>query len=178
MPCDGHSVLDNSVHSPDYTIAVRTLANGETEPLCAVFDAMSATSRRNRFLVSMPAQLPPSIIEHLANVDGQHHAAFLASHGQKPIGVARWMRSLSKSDTAADVAVSVVDAYQGQGVGSLLARHLLNEARRANVRELVCVYDPSNERAARLARRLSAHPPTILDGLVSCRMAVSDGRGP
>jgi RimJ/RimL family protein N-acetyltransferase len=50
-----------------------------------------------------------------------------------PAGMARLVRDGS----AAEVAFEVVDAHQGRGIGSTLARELAADARAAGIRELV-----------------------------------------
>lgn len=79
----------------------------------------------------------------LAEVDGWRNAAVVAfdaavvlpDHPEgKPIGVARWM---SADDGPPELSVTVIDAYQGIGVGSRLMDHLLVLARRRGVNRII-----------------------------------------
>ena len=62
-------------------------------------------------------------------------AVMLPDHPEgKPIGVARWM---SGDDGPPELSITIVDAYQGMGVGSRLMDALLALARRRGVRRIV-----------------------------------------
>jgi len=88
-------------------------------------------------------ELPPSVLDRLAHVDGTIDAAIIAfdaavdlpDHPEgKPIGVARWMGS---PDGPPELSVTVIDSYQGLGVGSRLMDALLVLARRRGVRRII-----------------------------------------
>jgi GNAT superfamily N-acetyltransferase len=53
---------------------------------------------------------------------------------------------------AAEVAFAVVDDYQGQGIGSILMRHLVAIARRAGLAELVADVLPENRQMLTFSR--------------------------
>jgi GNAT superfamily N-acetyltransferase len=69
---------------------------------------------------------------YLSEVDHQRHVALGALDGAAPVGVVR-MVWLPDSDTDAEVALTLVDDYQGQGIGSELLRVMAVVARHRGV---------------------------------------------
>jgi acetyltransferase len=106
------------------------------------FDELSPESRHLRFFTAV-RELPENVRGRLANVDGVRNAAILAfdaavmlpDHPEGfPIGVARWM---SGDDGPPELSVTVIDAYQGLGVGTRLMDALLALARKRGVQRIL-----------------------------------------
>ena len=106
------------------------------------FQELSAESRHLRFFTAV-RELPDSVRAALREVDGHSNAAVIAfdaavrlpDHPEgKAIGVARWM---SGGDGPPELSISVIDTYQGCGVGTRLMDSLLALARRRGVRRIV-----------------------------------------
>ena len=105
------------------------------------FDELSSESRHLRFFTAV-RELPDAVRARLADVDGVRNAAVIAfdaavmldDHPEgKPIGVARWMTG---ADGPPELSVTVIDAYQGMGVGTRLMDSLLALARKRGVRRI------------------------------------------
>ena len=103
-------------------VSLRPFRPGDGGLLVAGFARMSPQSRYRRFLTPVP-RLTDSMLAFLTSVDDADHHAWGAMvdepDGEFGAGVVRWVRS--KADpTVADVAVTVIDDYQGRGLGGLL----------------------------------------------------------
>ena len=108
-------------------IELRRFRPGDGGLLVDGFARLSAQSRYRRFLAPMP-HLSDSMLAFLTSVDGLDHRAWGAlvdepdgPAGARTVGagVVRWVRT--KADAAvADFAVTVIDDYQGRGLGGLL----------------------------------------------------------
>ncbi len=109
---------------------MRLLGPADKEDLRRGFEQLSIRTRRLRFL-TLQNRLTDSQLNYLTNIDNQDHLALGAydtSHGEpKGIGVARYIRLSDEPDTA-EFAVTVIDAYQGRGVGRLLCELLIEAA--------------------------------------------------
>jgi len=106
------------------------------------FEGLGPASRHLRFFTAV-RELPAGVLERLSNVDGVVNAAIIAfdaaaelpNHPEgKPIGVARWM---SNAEGPPELSVTVIDEYQGIGVGSCLMDALLVLARKRGVRRII-----------------------------------------
>lgn len=146
--------------------ALRPLGPGETEPLLAVFDQLSAASRFDRYLAGVP-RLPSTMLKALAAVDGHDHVAWLASVAGQPAGIARYVRVGAAS---AEVAFEVADAHQGRGLGTALLDTITTVASAHGVRRVQATVLPTNAPSLRLLARLGI-PLTLRDGLL-------EGEGP
>jgi RimJ/RimL family protein N-acetyltransferase len=129
---------------------IRPLRAGEVAPLLAVFDQMSSTSRANRFLVGLPA-LTGTMISALVAVDGRDHVAWLASVGDRPVGIARYIRV---EPATAELALEVADAHHGRGVGTALLDAVTTLACVNGFRRVQAVVLPENRPSRRLLRKI------------------------
>lgn len=146
--------------------ALRPLRAGETEPLLAVFEGLSAASRASRYLVGVP-RLPSVMLKALVAVDGHDHVAWLATVAGEPAGIARYVRVAP--DTV-EVAFEVADDHQGLGLGTALLDVATTVAAAHGVRRVRATVLPTNAPSLRLLARLGI-PLTLVDGLL-------EGEGP
>lgn len=106
------------------------------------FSELGPESRHLRFFTAV-RELTPELKQRLREVDGWQHAAIVAfdatlrdeRHPEgKPVGVARW---ISGGDGPPELSVTVIDEYQGKGVGSRLMDALLALARKRGVTRII-----------------------------------------
>jgi RimJ/RimL family protein N-acetyltransferase len=101
---------------------------------------LSPESRFRRFFSPMP-HLPESLLEFFTHPDQVDHVAIAAgelldgSREGAGLGVARFIRLADRPD-AAELAVAVVDDWQGRGVGTALVRRLVELASAREVQVL------------------------------------------
>jgi GNAT superfamily N-acetyltransferase len=112
---------------------LRELGAGDDPVLDAVFAGLSPTSRFLRFHGSMP-RMSAAVRDRLAAVDGRGHLAVAAFAGTAPIGIARLIVA---GPGRAELAVEVVDAWQGRGVGRRLVESVVELGRARGVHEVV-----------------------------------------
>lgn len=119
---------------PDGTPAlIWPLLDTDRDLLQQGYAELSSASRRHRFLTELP-ELSDALLALLVDgADGVDHVAVVltvlpAGGGARPVGVARLVR-YPDEPAVADVAVTVLDAWQGRGVGGALLDAVL--ARRA-----------------------------------------------
>jgi GNAT superfamily N-acetyltransferase len=112
------------------TVLVRPLVPADRDELVARYGELSSQSRRLRF-VSAPNQLSERLLDHLMDVDYVDRHALVATLVDEPgapsVGIARYLRNRD-DPTMADAAVTVLDAYQGRGIGTLLLTSLVEAA--------------------------------------------------
>jgi GNAT superfamily N-acetyltransferase len=85
------------------------------------------------------------MVRVLTDLRPGHHEAYVAWRRGGPIGIVRWIRT-PDSPGAAELALEVVDAEQGAGVGRALAAFAAVQAWRAGVQTMLVSVDPDNVR--------------------------------
>lgn len=133
----------------DQRIVLKPTKQNEFQSIVEILNGLSAESQYLRF---GQKQLSPERIERMAQQIAAESSSFgagwiaycLQSDGSaEPIGMARYIES---SDGTAEVAFTVVDAYQGLGLGGILWNSVVRSAKRAKVSYLVAHVNPKNYR--------------------------------
>jgi RimJ/RimL family protein N-acetyltransferase len=104
-------------------VQVRPVQPGDAPALLRAYANLGEQSRYRRFFTVMP-ELPEATLKAAVEVDHTNHEALVAVPLQSDeiVGECRFVRLEDQPDTA-DLGVTVVDAWQGRGLGSaLLAR--------------------------------------------------------
>ena len=135
-------------------ITIRELVPADRDLVVGVFDGLSPRSRFLRFLSPLPS-LPEPTLDRLLDVDGHDHVALVAVRGGAGAGVARFVRD-AEDRGLADVALTVVDAEQGRGLGRALLLALRDVAADRGVRALTFDVHPGNAAMLGLLRSLDA----------------------
>jgi len=141
---DGSTVLIRQVHSTDAPL----LADG--------FARLSARSRRQRFLTRKD-QLSPAELRYFTEVDHHDHEALgaLSPGAGRGVGVARYVRD-AQDPQAAEIAVTIVDDWQGRGLATELLAQLSDRARQAGIHRFTALVAEDNMAMAQLLRNMSA----------------------
>ena len=102
------------------------------------------------------------------NVDFDKHVALVAlieEAGRKVIvGSGRYV---VVQPAKAEIAFTVIDQYQGQGIGSILMRHLSAIARAAGLRELIAEILPENMPMLKVCERSGLRMSTIRESEIT-----------
>ena len=144
-------------------IAIRPLGRHEAAPVLEVFAGMSTHSRRMRFLTAVPV-MTDSMLQRLTDIDHDVHGCWVATVGAEAVGLGRYVR-LAEEPGTAEVALDVVDRYQGHGLGKLLLEVVGAAAAIAGATSLYWVMDPANTRIRRLADPLGGRFALDYDAL-------------
>lgn len=140
-------------------IWIRELGPGEFAVLDAVFAGLSPASRFTRFHAGVP-RLLPAVRNTLAAVDGRRHIAVAAYVDDEPIGIARL---IAVRDRPADIAVEVVDRWQGHGVGTQLVLDVVERAREAGHTVVEAEIMAENRAVRRLIERIFPEATATVD---------------
>ena len=125
-------------------IEIRALKPQDRDDLMAAVDRTSSDSLYRRFF-AVRRHFTETEESFYLNVDFVSHVALIASADEngQPIIIAGGRYVVGELGQA-EVAFTVVDKYQGRGVGAALLRHLAMIARQAGLRELVAYVLPDN----------------------------------
>ena len=125
-------------------VVVRPIEPGDKDALLDGFSRLSERSRYRRFLSPTP-RLTDSQLRYLTEVDHDRHEAVIAfaEDSGEPIGVARYVR-FEDDPAKAEPAVTVVDAWQGRGLGTVLLEEVSERARAAGVERFEATVLASN----------------------------------
>ncbi len=134
-------------------VALREIDATDADLLDEVFAGMSAESRFQRYLTPMPV-LHPQARRALSAVDGCRHVGVVALVHGEAIGIARMIGLGPARSGRAELAVEVVDAWQGYGIGTRLALWVRDRAIELGYTELVAETSAGNHRAQALMRRV------------------------
>ncbi len=142
-------------------VRLRPGRSSDRELLLRGFERLSPESRYRRFLVTMP-ELRPEMVRYLTHVDHHDHEALIALDEEtgEGLGVARYVRNQDRPDVA-EVAVTVIDDWQGRGLGTLLLDALSVRAREEGIRSFTALMLATNDEMMDLFRRLD--PVQIVD---------------
>ena len=125
-------------------IEIRAFAPEDRPALIAAVGEVGPRSRYLRFF-TLKREFSEREREFFLNIDFDQHVALVAvaeEAGQKHlVGAGRYV---GVEPGKAEVAFTVIDRCQGQGIGKALVRHLVIVAREAGLHELVAEVLPEN----------------------------------
>ena len=142
-------------------VRLRQGRSGDGQLLRRGFERLSPESRYRRFLAAMP-ELSEEKVRYLTEIDHHDHEAIIALDERtgEGIGVARYVRDPRHPDRA-EVAVTVIDDWQGHGLGTLLLEVLSARARQEGITTFTALLLAANQEMMDLFAALG--PVRIVD---------------
>ncbi len=150
---------EESVRLADgYKVHLRLIRPSDKEMLREGFERLSPESRYARFMAPKP-QLTERELAYLTDVDQVDHFAIGAVRrrivgGDAGVGSARFVR-LPDAPDVAEPAVTVLDDFQGKGLGSILLQRLIEAAWERDVRWFRTELLAENKASRRMIESLS-----------------------
>lgn len=156
-------------------VLVRHVGPADASRLKEGFRLISSLARRRHFPGDDIKELGEEQLKLLAQVDHKNYCIWGALNPAKPdepgIGIARYRR-LAEEPSAADVAITILDQYQGTGAGLLLHACLHATASRNKIRHFYYEVAGQNERFIRHLKSLGAEHVGRVVGVTRLRMPV------
>jgi GNAT superfamily N-acetyltransferase len=136
------------------SVRIRPLEPDDKPHVLQAFDRLGEGSRYRRFL-TYKKELSVAELASLTEVDHHDHEALGAIDPAtgEGIGIARYVRDPDRT-AAAEAAVTVVDDWQGRGVGAALLERLADRARQEGIREFTATLLSENRAMRTLFERL------------------------
>jgi RimJ/RimL family protein N-acetyltransferase len=106
-------------------ITIRAVRPQDADRLQAYIRGLSSEARRNRFLGAV-SELAPARLKHLTQMDrpGEMTLLACAETREEPQMIAEAVLVKAPNSQRCEIALSVADAWQRKGVGTLLLRNL------------------------------------------------------
>jgi RimJ/RimL family protein N-acetyltransferase len=137
-------------------VLIRPIRPDDVERTARFIERLSPPSKHFLFLGGI-AQLSAAARHRLCDPDYAHDMAYIAlgldtrtGETQDQVGVCRYAGA--DPIKGAEISVAVADAWQHQGLGRILLRHLVDYARTHGVTRLYSMDAADNERMRKLAR--------------------------
>ena len=135
-------------------VVIRPLHAQDAEMERGFIEGLSMATRRFRFLVSMRSP-GEDLLKQLTVLDPKTDVAYVAvteAGGQeKQVGVGRF--SVGSEGHDCEFAITVTDAWQNKGLGTLLMQYLIDDARKRGIVDMHSSDAWDND----LMRRFAAH---------------------
>ena len=142
----------------DRPIIIRALRPDDRAEMLAAIGHTSMQSLQRRFFVPKKG-FSEQEMAYFLNIDFDKHVSLVAEINEDghPV-IAGSGRYILVQPGQAEIAFLVVDAYQGQGIGTILMRNLAVLARDAGLKELVAEVLPENAAMLKLFKKFGFRP--------------------
>jgi RimJ/RimL family protein N-acetyltransferase len=139
-------------------IEIRALRPQDKSEMLAAIGRTSTQSLQRRFFVPKKGFSEQEMAFFL-NIDFENHVALVAQIDEdgRP-AIAGGGRYIVVRPGQAEIAFIVVDAYQGQGIGTILMRHLAAVARDSGLEELIAEVLPENTAMLKVFKKFGFRP--------------------
>jgi RimJ/RimL family protein N-acetyltransferase len=139
---------------------------GDAPLFAAMYERLSAESRRRRFVVA-PPDLSEEDLRYLTDVDQRRHGALIALDPEtgELVGEARYVQ-ITDQPGAAEVAALVAEGWRGRGLATAMLTELSERARDNGLDRYVALVSTDNDVVLDALERLGArHTGTDADQL-------------
>jgi RimJ/RimL family protein N-acetyltransferase len=153
---------------------VRPIEPDDKDALEGAFARLSEQSRYQRFMTAIN-ELSASQLHYLTEVDHRDHEALIAFDRGSGlgVGVGRYVRL--EDGVSAEAAVTVVDEWQGRGLGTVLCQLLAERAREEGIERFTALLLATNEQMHDVLASLG--PARVISrdsGTVQIEVAIPD----
>ncbi len=153
----------------------RAIRPSDRNKLHQAFHNLSASSVRDRFF-NVKLDLTPRELTYFTEVDFSMHVALVAEleceSEMQPVGVGRFVRNREQPDHS-EFAITISDDMQGQGIGKLLLKQLVQCARKLGVHHLAASVLPQNTRMTKLLHHTGLPVEShIEDGILTYSLSI------
>ena len=162
FPNGGTLVLRNG-----YRATIRPITPASRPLIETAMTRLSPESSRRRFFTPR-FRLSERELTHLTSPDGVRHFAVgvcgrSADGTLEGIAAARFVRT-DDNPAVAEIALTVIDAFQGMGIGTTLLAHLIAAAAARGIDRLRALTFPDNTPVLRMIRRYAPSARFVYDG--------------
>lgn len=159
-----HEIIGNLTLPNGVVVPVRTIRPDDAIALQKLHRRLSEQSIRLRFFGSM-SELSDRKAKYLAHVDGLNSFALVALDPDEPDEIIAVVRFDCEEGTdKAEYAALVEDRWQGRGLGIVMTRQLIGEARNRGIQYFYGLVLPENRRMLKLLRSLNLPERERRDG--------------
>ena len=137
-------------------VQIRPVRSADAPLLADGFARLGAASLQMRFL-GVKKELSTADLRYFTDVDHHDHEALAAldQAGGHGVDIARYIRDADDPQSA-EIAVTIVDDWQGRGLGTELLAQLSGRACQEGIRRFTALADASNVAVAALLRNAGA----------------------
>ena len=153
-------------------VLVRPVRADDAPALARAYANLGEQSRYRRFFTLIP-ELPASTLAKATDVDHTDHEALVAVplRSAEIVGECRFIRSAEHRDTA-DLAVTVVDAWQRRGVASALLDRLSERAVEVGIEFFTAEVLAENRAVLAMLSRMGGVETTSEGSTVTARITI------
>jgi len=159
-------------------VLVRQVRPGDVSALARAYASLGEQSRYRRFFTAIP-ELPESFLRELTEIDHEDREVLVALPllSSEIVGGCQFVRHADRPDTA-EVAVTVVDAWQNRGVASALLARLSERALEAGIEYFTAEILAENRAVLTMLPRLGQVETESSGPVVSARVEIAEPPGP
>ena len=142
-------------------VRIRQARPSDAQLLVRGFYRLSPSSSYRRFFSASPV-ITQEMVNDLTDIDHRDHEAIVAldQRGTEGLGIAHYLRSPERADTA-ELALTVIDDWQGRGLGTLLLEVISARACQEGIKTFTALMLAENHEMRGLLERLG--PVRIID---------------